>query len=540
MGKISDLWIRLGLKKDGFDKGIQDVNKKSEGLKGTFSRVKGVAVGVWAAIGASVLKLGKDIVNSTKGMQDSWDMFCAKAKTGWNTFVKSLVNNDGFSQFIKKFKTELQLTEDLQKVLQGDGEILASIRIQKAQIASELAELEVAMLDVNKPLEERIKAAEKYKSLVAPIYDQEIERLKKLKDAQYKAFLGNIWTGEAYKNPTNQRIWDSLFKDYGLQTQFSELGGLTFAEALEKAMKAPSSTRGLTQQARNNSDELIAFKKTFEDWARKRYGVGEDFNILDKFIFPFFDNYVNNRTAEEIDALVGIIEALAQAMGQEQIDLKRIETRLNNLRKQANDLASEPAVEFGAIEDIGFDPIETVPIHFDFSQYDEELDNLVANWKQAYDDIAAINSMIEQSIAQSISGGVQALTDMIAGVEGAGFSNVLGAIVEPIAGMMMQLGEMLISEGIAIEAFKTSLASLNGGVAIAAGAALIATASVLRSGIQALGNTAGASTATTYSGGAASAGVQNIQSEMTIYVEGKISGSDIVLVGNKTIKNWGR
>jgi hypothetical protein len=34
--------------------------------------------------------------------------------------------------------------------------------------------------------------------------------------------------------------------------------------------------------------------------------------------------------------------------------------------------------------------------------------------------------------------------------------------------------------------------------------------------------------------------VQNYESEMTIYVEGKISGSDIVLAGNKTLKNWRR
>jgi hypothetical protein len=34
--------------------------------------------------------------------------------------------------------------------------------------------------------------------------------------------------------------------------------------------------------------------------------------------------------------------------------------------------------------------------------------------------------------------------------------------------------------------------------------------------------------------------VQNYTSELTIYVEGRISGSDIVLAGNKTINKWRR
>jgi hypothetical protein len=30
MGKISDIWVRLGLKKDNFDKGMDDAVKKTD------------------------------------------------------------------------------------------------------------------------------------------------------------------------------------------------------------------------------------------------------------------------------------------------------------------------------------------------------------------------------------------------------------------------------------------------------------------------------------------------------------------------------
>ena len=54
MGKISDIWVRLGLKKDGFDKGMDDAGKKAEGFGSTLGKMKVGALAVWGAIGAAV------------------------------------------------------------------------------------------------------------------------------------------------------------------------------------------------------------------------------------------------------------------------------------------------------------------------------------------------------------------------------------------------------------------------------------------------------------------------------------------------------
>ena len=48
MGKISDIWVRLGLKKDDFDKGMDDAAKKTEGVGGAFGKMKATALAVWA------------------------------------------------------------------------------------------------------------------------------------------------------------------------------------------------------------------------------------------------------------------------------------------------------------------------------------------------------------------------------------------------------------------------------------------------------------------------------------------------------------
>ena len=92
-----------------------------------------------------------------------------------------------------------------------------------------------------------------------------------------------------------------------------------------------------------------------------------------------------------------------------------------------------------------------------------------------------------------------------------------------------------------MEACKKALESLNGYAAIAAGVALIAVGAAAKSGLSALAK-GGTSTTTTsgYGGSAGSASTQNIETEMTIHVEGRISGSDIVLAGQKTVNAWNR
>jgi hypothetical protein len=151
--------------------------------------------------------------------------------------------------------------------------------------------------------------------------------------------------------------------------------------------------------------------------------------------------------------------------------------------------------------------------------------------------------MLEQSFISSMSGGLQAITDMLFGIEGAGPERVLAALLQPFAQTAMQLGEMLIAQGTAIKAFKASLKTLQPGVAIAAGAALIAVGAAISSGIQALAGGPTGSTAASTGAGATSAagsGIETYDQEITVHVVGEISGDKIVLAGQKTLNKWSR
>lgn len=152
-----------------------------------------------------------------------------------------------------------------------------------------------------------------------------------------------------------------------------------------------------------------------------------------------------------------------------------------------------------------------------------------------------LNNMLAKAITSSISDSMQAFTDMLFGLSDADASDVLGALLQPFANTLTQLGEMLILEGSGIEAFKESMASLDGPVAIAAGVALVALGAALSSGIKALGSSGGSSAMSSGSSATSNANSDTTSStEMTIYVKGKISGKDILISGDNAKKYYGR
>ena len=152
-----------------------------------------------------------------------------------------------------------------------------------------------------------------------------------------------------------------------------------------------------------------------------------------------------------------------------------------------------------------------------------------------------LNNMLAKAITSSISDSMQAFTDMLFNLEGADASDVLGALLQPFANTLTQLGEMLILEGLGIKDFYAALDSLNPYVAIAAGTALVALGAALSSGIKALGSSGGSSAMSSGSSATSNANSDTtISTEMTIYVKGKISGKDILISGDNAKKYYGR
>lgn len=549
MGKIGDLIVRLQLKYQDYEKGLKKAEKETKGFGAALGKIKGVGLAVWGAIGGAVLKVASDMIKSTNRMEDRWAMFTAKAKAGWDTFVKALANGD-FTNFVNKFKQATLAAQYLQEALDATTEVENSIRLQKAGMAEELAALEVLMRDQTKSYDDRAAAAQKYIDKVSPIYDQEIKRLEDLKKAYMVDFGKGLWSKEQMTSPAMMKIVEDFLVKYGQDTKYDLLRGKTLAETMAMAL-VPYDVAPKGKEAVNEQRQRKAAIEQLQ-WLSESWGWGTN------TLYYLGQQYETQMNGEGIQALVNSIALFYEALGAKDSDLKKVYGILNSATAQMQKQGGgETAAE--TVERVTSDLLPKLPgivapalqmnlpdiIPDDWLERNrEKIDAALAEAQRLQGITDEINRQFNNAVAGSLSGATQALIETFAGIEGADASKVLSALLEPFAQTMISLGEMLLAEGLAVEVFKTSLESLQGGPAIAAGLGLIALGSALSAGIKSLAGTS--STAASAAGGGYESGssyyhgYDTYEQEITVNVVGRISGNDIVLSGNKTLNKWSR
>lgn len=165
-----------------------------------------------------------------------------------------------------------------------------------------------------------------------------------------------------------------------------------------------------------------------------------------------------------------------------------------------------------------------------FEGYYNFLDEMI----KATDDA---NKALNDAIVGGISDSFQYLANCVAGLDEISGAGMMNALLSPLAEAAIKMGEIMVSAGLASEAFKSMLT--NPYTAIAAGAALIAVGAAAKAGLQAAINSA---TGTSYvASSVASSGYSNNSSndrswerEMTLRVTGTLQadGSKLVAVLN--------
>ena len=140
-------------------------------------------------------------------------------------------------------------------------------------------------------------------------------------------------------------------------------------------------------------------------------------------------------------------------------------------------------------------------------------------------DIDAINAefskILNEGVISGIVGAAEAMGAALANggdvVQAAG-----GALLSTLGGIMIELGKTAIMAGIGIEAIKTALKSLNPGVAIAAGVALVALGGFLKAKVSGIGSSMGGGGGSVPSGGGGS------QSYSSSFSGGGAGGGEVV------------
>jgi hypothetical protein len=544
MGKISDIWVRLGLKKDDFDKGMDDAAKKTEGVGGAFGKMKTTALAVWAVIGTAVTKFAKDLISSTNRMGDAWAVFTSQSKAAWDTFLSSVSSWD-FSNFFGRLKQATMEAAEFAKAMDMGFEVNNSIALQRAAMSDELAALKITMQDATKTYDERIKAAEDYLAKVKPLYDQIEAEAKRMEDAHLSNWLKGTGLGDTEQVRADLR---KFLVEIGQNTDMLEqLAQYSDAQrTIDKGVNAFGSNYGDVNQAYKDraavAREVAAMRERYSTDIIELFRVYNDMRgdkdtapLVQAMVDAFNAAGLYDRETQEIQSVMnGLVNqaataAVTAAAKNAPKDVSK------NLQKDLNAFIKDMSLSLDKVE-IGLEVDDA-----DLAAVDELLNSITDEYFAAHQHIMDFNNAIAQSIEDtlitSMYNGLQAITDMMFGLEGADMRGVLAAFIAPFGDMMKNLGALIMEGGIAASALKKLIKQPE--VAIAAGAALMALGSMVSSGVQKMVST-GSGSGSVATTGASGAETETIKTELTVYVEGKISGKDIILAGNNTRNSWRR
>ena len=545
MSKIGDLFVRLGLKKDGFDKGIKDASTKAKGFGSTFGKIKGAATAAFAAIGATALAAANSFAHTSQRFGDMWDSTVAQMRSAWDVFTNSLTNWN-WEGFADRIRNAMKGARDAFNAEDMAFEVQNSIDLRKAANMEQLSSLRIAMQDQTKSYEERNAAAQDYLDTVEKYYNEENKLRESIARDQTKKFLGQAGLANTAANA------DALY---------------TF---LTQVANNPDLLNALDQYSRRNRG------------AKKYKFTNQDKALVDDFIgrygnvgaYTTLAEFYQGTSDKNISAVVNAMKAALYSRGAFQEENRRIFSMLNSTRSQMSgdsmsadqlqaqqlkQAASEVREAWTQLESLG-NPLEGIAPAVRESSADiaDSLRNMVQetmqadilqrnHWRGSFEewenylyDMADVMQQASQQIKQAIVAGfadsIGTLTDALTGVEKIDAGKAFANLLKPMAEAVTSIGEMIMMTGLAEVAFKKSLT--NPYAAIAAGAALVAIGKLASSGIQRALN--GSSSASTSTGSDSTTRNVDYSGELTVYVEGRIKGDDIVISGQRSLNAWNR
>lgn len=521
MGILGELWVKLGLRNEGLNKGLDDSKKKVSGFTNYMSKLGGIMATAFSV---------KEIVAFTHRTAE-----LANKATGVRRAFEALNNPN--------------LLADLRRATMGTVDDL-----QLMQRAVQAKNFKIPLDQLTTYLQFATKRANETGQSVDYLVDSIITGLGR----QSVMILDNLGISAA-------EIRDNMKDGASMAEAVGKIIKEQMGDAATEIDKAALATDRLTAAWTNfqmafggatsgawnwikdklagglervtailNSNNLNSWQKFFALMNPITGGIMSAAGTIDKalakdieeseLIGPVPKQNSVEPVNEEVEATRKLVELL-----NEEIVAK---TKLNEL------LYAKPNNLFNA-ENIKAQSIAALAeIDAHYQKYIESLENARQKAIEQQEMLDAMNEHFNDSVVAGISGGIQELARAIAGVEGANLGTAAQALLTPMADALAAAGEMIIAEGIAVEAFKESLKSLNGPVAIAAGAALVAVAGAVKAGLQSIGNnpTGGgyANTAVTSYSGGYGVNSANYQAANDFTLTTELKGENILLSIERT------
>jgi cell pole-organizing protein PopZ len=563
MGILGELWVKLGLKNEGLNKGLEQSKQKVSGFSKYMSKLGGMmaaafsvkqivafthqtaelankAAGVRKAFNAlNKPNLLADLRRATMGTVD--DLQLMQRAVQANNFKIPLDQLATYLSFATKRANETGQSVDylVDSIITGLGRqsvlILDNLGISAAEIRDNMKDGASMAEAVGKIIKEQMGDA-------ATEIDNAALATGRLSAAwtNFQMAVGEEtapiwnklkgWGAALLENATEFTANAPAWKKW-VSALFPVVGtGLIFGGSDSASGNATTGTQGgtPTEETKKETKAVIPLIKALKDEIQAK----EDLRNL-------------SANQAEIRQLNNEIEALEEK-------LKLIQMSTKELKKYNEERIKERNAQSAKIEKVDglFNVLE---MQANLKSAKDVMDQAHKEWadgaarlnEQAIAQQAATLEAIEmlnQAVNAGITNSLGELANAIAGVEGANIGSVIKALLSPLADACISAGLLVITSGKAIEAFKASLLSLNGGVAITAGAALIAIGVAAKAGLAAIGkgatNTGGYANqnVTSYSGGYG-INANNYAQNNEFTLTSTLKGQDILLSIQRTQNN---
>lgn len=585
MSKIGDLFVRLGLKKDEFSRGIKQAGSELKGFEKLTRSLSAVAKASWAAIAAAVVKFATDAVKLTQKWGDEWNNTMEGVKAAYGTFVRQLSSGEGFKDLFANMRESYRLAREVAAAMDELFERKNSLSYLEAETERKIAELDLIRRDTSKSEEERKKASEEIIRLETELGNQK-KKIAQDEADNYRKLVSN-------QTKLNSDQIDFLVKNYNENRDIINQSREYLDERAKKEKDIANAEKALSAgQGRAGSNYLVkryddakkaladfdaSVDKSVKDVAEltKGYDRGNDELIAnlvkaDTAVVKV-DTDMLRAQARATATLGSLSKSGSGGKSEEELQAEQAEAILRRARDAAKSevqlLKEKYMYEKALLEKFGLDTVELTreyyekvaketglgvdnvldefevePVEFEPFEFDEDLFDEALRDAQAFVDKGLeIAGEFKDAVVGGFTDACGVLMESFMGLREMNVGDVVQALLTPLADMAIKAGEVIVAEGIAVDAAKKALVDFFGGGAVAAGLALIAAGSAAKAGLAAIANGGSASSSTsTYQGGSSSLGNQNITSELTVTVKGELRGRDIVLAGQNTLNSWGR
>ena len=491
---------------------FKSINAEAERFRGT---MQGAAVAVQDEAWKNTYKqyvsdqvgIGEKAVDSING----WSKFWTKLGAAWTLALKNgFVGEQYYGEMAEEASRIAEGADDAAKKAAAYAKVIFDTiegikdkQIEWKKSLSEVAALMLTASDKSKTVQERQEAVAKAIALQKLVSGDQIAMQKTLAD--------NI--------KAQNDLASSSVEDMDRQRS-------AYAAVEDLSRDLNQRLREMTSLQNEIANSAAATEQKWRDGVNKAIDIG--MTELTKFNAEM-DKALEMRDKMAMDNIAAPLKSMSASLTGRADNGKGLMGGINLDEEALKGLKQLMQFDTSAVDGL-LSKIDPSKLSESFEGYYNFLDEMI----KATDDA---NKALNDAIVGGISDSFQYLANCVAGLDEISGAGMMNALLSPLAEAAIKMGEIMVSAGLASEAFKSMLT--NPYTAIAAGAALIAVGAAAKAGLQAAVNSA---TGTSYvASSVASSGYSNNSSndrswerEMTLHVTGTLQadGSKLVAVLN--------